>query len=451
MQRPALSLLLTALASTAPAAQDEAEAVLAWARDHAIPLDTPAAGHGFEDLEPLTRVVGDARIVALGEATHGTREIFQLKHRMLELLVERLGFTVFAIEASYPDCVAINEYVEHGVGDPAAALHGQGFWTWDTEEVLALIEWMRAYNADPEHERTLRFYGVDMQQSGTAMTGALEYVREHEPDLAEALASDLEPLTRDTIFLDYSGLPDDELEAIAFGLAELEDYLDVERDALVEATSGRAWSTARQHAAVASQAQQLMAGTGEGPSWRDQCMAANTAWILDQEPEGARVVLWAHNGHVKKDGPPIGFPMMGYYLAERFGAEQVVFGFAFHHGGFQAIASPRPEGDTGPGLRPFEVGPPEEGSIDALLGEVGPALFALDLRTAPAEGPVADWLQAVRPARSIGAVYSYAHPERAWRPTRLADQYDALFFLAETTPARPNPLTRERHGIPDAR
>ena len=111
----------------------------------------------------LRALVGQARVVALGEATHGTREFFQLKHRMLEFLVEEMGFRVFAIEANWPECLAINDYVLHGEGDPEEALAGIYFWTWNTEEVLELIEWMRRYNADPAHEQKLKFYGVDMQ------------------------------------------------------------------------------------------------------------------------------------------------------------------------------------------------------------------------------------------------------------------------------------------------
>jgi hypothetical protein len=111
---------------------------------HAIPLTTPEAGHGLADMEPIGTLIGDARVVALGEATHGTREFFQIKHRFLEYLVARQGFTVFAIEANQPECRAINDYVVNGKGNARDALDGIYFWTWNTEEVLAMIEWMRA-------------------------------------------------------------------------------------------------------------------------------------------------------------------------------------------------------------------------------------------------------------------------------------------------------------------
>ena len=81
-----------------------------WIADNAIPVKSFEAGHGFEDLQPLKKILKDVQIVGLGEATHGTREFFQFKHRMLEFLVKEMGFTVFAIEASYPECFNINNY-----------------------------------------------------------------------------------------------------------------------------------------------------------------------------------------------------------------------------------------------------------------------------------------------------------------------------------------------------
>ncbi|HKE13886.1 MAG TPA: erythromycin esterase family protein, partial [Kofleriaceae bacterium] len=139
--------------------------VVAWIRRSGIPLSGVEAGAGTADMAPLAASIGRARVVALGEATHGTREFFQMKHRMFEYLVSERGFTVFAIEANWPESLAVNRYVLTGEGDPKAALAGLYFWTWNTEEVLALIEWMRAWNADPAHARKVKFFGFDMQFS----------------------------------------------------------------------------------------------------------------------------------------------------------------------------------------------------------------------------------------------------------------------------------------------
>jgi erythromycin esterase len=131
--------------------------VVQWLRSSAIPLKTTDPEAQLNDMSQLGSVIGSARIVAMGEATHGTREFFQMKHRMLEYLVEKKGFTVFAIEANWPESLAVNDYVLSGKGDPAVALAGMYFWTWNTEEVLDMIRWMRKYNDDPAHDKKVKF------------------------------------------------------------------------------------------------------------------------------------------------------------------------------------------------------------------------------------------------------------------------------------------------------
>ncbi len=158
---------------------------VAWVRHHALAFDTVEAGHGFDDLEPLREVVGDARIVALGEGTHGTREFFQMKHRLVEFLASEMGFTIFAIEANMPEAYRVNDYVQGGKGDPQRLIGGMYFWTWNTEEVLAMCEWMQEFNATGAG--TLAFTGFDMQTPQVAMETVREFVADHEPGYADEL------------------------------------------------------------------------------------------------------------------------------------------------------------------------------------------------------------------------------------------------------------------------
>lgn len=149
-----------------------------WIRANAIPLKTVEAGHGFDDMMPLKRVVGTARIVGLGEATHGTREFFQLKHRMVEFLATQMGFTIFSIEANMPEAYKLNDYVLHGTGDPKELLRGMYFWTWQTEEVLAMVEWMREFNRSGKGH--IEFTGFDMQTPTVAAEIVHKYISEHD-------------------------------------------------------------------------------------------------------------------------------------------------------------------------------------------------------------------------------------------------------------------------------
>ncbi len=169
------------LAVTLVALGPPPQEVVDWIGAHAIALATTEAGHGFDDIAPIAPLIGDARIVGLGEATHGTCEFFQLKHRVVEYLVARQGFTVFAIEANQPECRALNDYVLHGTGDPRVGLDGISFWMWNTQEVLAMFEWMRAWNANPEHHNKIQFTGFDMQMSSIAYTSVAAYLTKVAP------------------------------------------------------------------------------------------------------------------------------------------------------------------------------------------------------------------------------------------------------------------------------
>ena len=174
----ARSTLLVAASSLA-CGHDPQREELDWLRANAIPLETCEAGHGFTDLEPLAALVGDARIVSLGECTHGTREVFQMKHRLVEYLASRRGFTIFSIEANMPEAYRLNEYVLEGKGDPKQLIAGMYFWTWNTEEVLAMVEWMREFNRSGKGR--IEFTGFDMQTPDVAMDVVLDFLETADP------------------------------------------------------------------------------------------------------------------------------------------------------------------------------------------------------------------------------------------------------------------------------
>ena len=127
----------------------------------AVILDTVDPTRDFGDLMPLKAILADRRIVAMGEATHGTREFFQMKQRMFEFLVEELGFTLFGMECSTQISADVNAFLQGGAGDAADIANHLTYWPWATEEVRDLLLWMRDYNARPGLARQLRFYGLD--------------------------------------------------------------------------------------------------------------------------------------------------------------------------------------------------------------------------------------------------------------------------------------------------
>jgi len=152
--------------------------IAAWVEVNALPFDGAHLSLPHTDIEFLRDLVGDARIVALGENTHGTRDFFEMKARILRFLVEEMGFNTFAIEATWPEARLVDDYVRTGEGDSARLLAGLYFWTWNTESVLEMIEWMRDHN---EAGGDVGFHGVDMQYPGLALQNVLDYLGEVDP------------------------------------------------------------------------------------------------------------------------------------------------------------------------------------------------------------------------------------------------------------------------------
>lgn len=397
---------------------------LAWIKGNAIPLAGVEAGKGIADMQPLKALIGDATVVGLGEATHGTREFFQLKHRMLEFLATEMGFTVFAIEANLPEAFAVNDYVLRGKGDPAKALAGLYFWTWNTEEVLNLIRWMRAYNQDPAHPKKLHFYGVDMQYGKEALAQAKLWLEGAEPAEAARLAAIGAPLPK---------LP----RKSQGSLSEVDRRAWADFGREIEALIGRLearrpadgdFDRQRQNLRVLTQLAALQGDPTGGFAMRDAAMAANLQWIQAREG-GAKMVLWAHNLHItarpgSRPGPS---DSLGVHLRRRLGAAYRPIGFAFREGGFQAMGQGK--------LQAFEVAPQARGTLDAALAAAGHPVLALDLQKRPGVGPVKTWLESPQGTRNIGAGFTPGQDFIQESP--ITEDYDALLFVGRTTRAVP--------------
>jgi erythromycin esterase len=182
---------------------------------------------------------------------------------------------------------------------------------------------------------------------------------------------------------------------------------------------------ARQHALVAEQAARLY--VDRSFAWRDESMARNARWILDQEPAGTRMVVWAHNGHVNV-AEPFDVAPMGAHLRRALGADYVVLGFVFDRGAFQAM------GGRARGLGAHELGEVPPGNVAEAFHRTGLPLLALDLRRPP-PGVVADWLAAPHPMRETGALFT--DEEAMTQATVLPERFDAVIYVDATTRARP--------------
>lgn len=382
-------------------------------RDKALALRSVAPGPPFSDLEPLADVVNRARVIGLGEATHGTREFFRFKHRLVSWLVETRRVTAFAIEAGMAEARRVNEYVVHGRGDPQEALAGLGFWTWNSAEVLDLLKWMRNYNASGRG--TVAFRGFDMQDPVVAVDSVKAFVVRADP----AFLPRLESAYRDVVaawdrYLSSGGRDTTAFTAAGEGAAAVLAHLEKGRGRYLPASDSATVDWAVQYARLVVQA---MAAQRE-PSLRDAAMADNVAWLLEREPPGGALVLWAHNGHIAR-APGA----MGASLNKRLGDGYRAIGFAFGDGNYTASGVR--------GLAAYVAPPPPAGTVEEALRSVGLPLFALNLATASGEGGV-HWLRERHPMRAVGAVAA----DMAYTSTPLATSFDALIYVDRSTATR---------------
>jgi len=290
------------------------EIVIDWLKKNAIPIKSVEAGNGFADLQPLKRILADARVVGLGEAAHGTREFFQFKHRMVEFLVREMNFNVFAIEASYAGCLKINDYVTGGNISRAEALQNLGFPVWQTEEVAALIDWLRAYNQTIRPERKVKFYGFDMQDMGGS-DAVLGYLKRTAPEKAQEV---LETLTKVGAAAQTAmGGSKESLKGLLPEIDKLIRYFVLQEANFTYKTSRAEYELNLHRLRLLFQAADVF--SQELNDTRDRYMAENIVYLLNRERLGTRIAVWAHNGHISMGDAiylPGGGKAMGAYLRQ---------------------------------------------------------------------------------------------------------------------------------------
>ncbi|MBD0712180.1 erythromycin esterase [Streptomyces sp. CBMA291] len=396
--------------------------------------------HPFTDLRPLDRMIGSARVVGIGEATHSSAEFFEAKHRIFEHLVEEQGFTTFALEANWSTGLLVDAWVRTGKGDIQALMRDEfqeSYRLWNTEEYLDLFRWMRRHNRlHPDHQ--VRFMGNDLGYAGPNLFDTVTaYVARVEPALLPRFR-ELYRASRPTggvesWMLGYMARPLPERRRMADEVNRALTLLERRRPARdPKAREEAAWAV--QHARAIAQVGTEMAhdlfseaGLADAMLYRDRIMAENTVWW--QRHTGDRMVLSAHNGHVGYETTaPHQYPrLQGAFLRDALGADYVSVGASFGQGSFNAHDTDAP----GEPLRSFTVGTLGPDSNAAVLDRVAPGAFYLDLRrTTPA---ARDWLGGYRPTRNIGTVYPW--PE-ALVPVRLAGSYDLLVHFPRITAAR---------------
>ncbi|MEU5224860.1 erythromycin esterase family protein [Streptomyces toyocaensis] len=374
----------------------------------ARPLRTTEPTGSLTDLRALGQAIGDAALVGIGEAAHGSRDFVTFRHRALRYLVEEKGFRSFVLEANWSAGLRLDRYLLTGRGDPARIMSEEfqnAYLLLHSREYLDMIRWMRAYNVEHPGD-PLRFAGNDNAYAGPELYDrVVDHVRRSHPDLLPAVTELYRgpaptPSVGEWIRAATSA-PLDERRARAERTGRVLALLSARPHTGTD--DEHAWAV--QHATVIDQVARLYAfdftdpgAVREAMAYRDTVMADNTVWW--HRRTGHRLVLGGHNSHLYTASSTPNLPLtQGEVLRRRLGDGYLAVGLSFGrgvvHATEQGLQNPVDED-----VRRFEVEPAAPGSVEHTLDRVSHPDWYLDLRTAPAA--VRAWLDTSRPKREIG-------------------------------------------------
>jgi erythromycin esterase-like protein len=424
--------------------------VAALLRDVAEPV---SAIEGAE-LGPLLERIGQARVVLLGEASHGTSEFYRMRARITRELITRLGFTIVAVEADWPDACWIDRYVRHAEQPPASGEPFRRFptWMWRNREVADFVEWLR------EHNRAVRnpavqagFYGLDLYSMYGSIAAVLDYLDRVDPSAAQIARERyacLTPWSGDPAAYGRVALTERQRSCEGPVVAMLTDLLD--RRLEYAQRDGERFLDAAQNARLVANAERYYRAMyyGSVASWnlRDQHMFDTLAMLLDFHGPAARAVVWEHNSHIGDAAATEmgirGEHNVGRLCREAFGEAAYLVGFGTDHGTVAAASN------WDEPMEVMRVRPAHPESYERICHEAELPAFLLALRV-PARPEVREELTPARLERAIGVIYR-PDSERAshYFQASLPHQFDEYVWFDRTTAVAPLGA-RPIRGVPD--
>lgn len=275
-------------------------------------------------VEQLT-IPDSAQIIALGEAAHGNKEFQELKLSVLKELVEKYEVKSFALETDFGEGVAVNEYIHGGDGTAENAVNNLSFTIYQTQQMIALVTWMREYNDNVPDGEKLSFYGFDLQNPRTDV----EYVKRYL-DKTKAIHDFNETDTLNVLLKEDISLSDESTQNAVRMLKTVKVELENNREKYIENSDQREYELALHCVDNILYCVDLFSidlnEYGSYNNKRDELMAQNVMWILEheQEKENARIMIAGHNGHIAKAGGY--YTSMGDNLNQKYGDRYLAIG-----------------------------------------------------------------------------------------------------------------------------
>ncbi len=405
------------------------------------------------DLGPLLDRIGAARVVLLGEATHGTSEFYRMRERISRELIERKGFSFIAIEGDWPDAARIDHYVRHARHPPSewTAFARFPVWMWRNREVRAFVDWLRQHNAKVDDAERVAFHGLDLYSLYNSIRSILKYLDDVDPQAAAVARQRygcLTPWQADPATYGHatltgayetcehevvSMLMDLMKKHTAYAEHDGERFLDVVQNARLVANAERYYRT-------------MYYGSRSSWNLRDSHMFETLQTLLNFYGPKARAIVWAHNSHVG-DANATEMSLRGEYnigqlCREEFGDAAYLVGFGTNSGTVAAASN---------WDEPMEiktVRPALPDSYERLCHEAGKSQFLLPLRS-PHAADLNERLMKPRLERAIGVIYRPdTELQSHYFQAVLPRQFDEYIWFDETRAVTPL-KTEEVEGLPD--
>ncbi|MDQ0391387.1 protein-L-isoaspartate(D-aspartate) O-methyltransferase [Labrys monachus] len=406
----------------------------------AEPLPTPedpAFGSAFDRFR-------HARVVLLGEASHGTSEFYRARAAITRRLVGEHGFTIVAAEADWPDAATIDRHVRLKPSDPGQRPPFRRFptWMWRNTDVDAFTRWLRRHNAALPAAARAGFYGLDLYNLSASTRAVIDYLDRVDPEAAAVARrrygcltpwqNDPQAYGRMALSEGYAPCEEAVVRMLAEICARELDFAAADPDSFLDAS---------QNARLVRDAERyyraMFYGAAESWNLRDRHMFETLCHVLDAKGPSAKAVVWAHNSHIgdarkTEMGRVRGELNIGQLCRERFGADAALIGFGTH-AGTVACAS-----DWDEPMEVKQVSPSRSDSYERLAHDTGVPRFLLDLGAAPAL--LREALMKERLERFIGVIY---RPESErwshYSACTLPEQFDAYVWFDQTSAVTPIP------------
>jgi protein-L-isoaspartate(D-aspartate) O-methyltransferase len=405
------------------------------------------------DLGPLLERIGDARIVLLGEATHGTSEFYRMRERISRELIVKKGFRFIAIEGDWPDAARVDHYVRH-LEYPASewtAFARFPTWMWRNNEVRDFVNWLREHNAATKPEKRVAFHGLDLYSLYVSIRSVLSYLDQVDPDAAKIARERygcLTPWQGDPATYGHAALTGSYRTCETHVVRALKDLLE-KRVAYAE-HDGERFFDAVQNARLVANAERYyrIMYYGSRASWnlRDDHMFTTLKNLLAFYGTASKAIVWAHNSHVGDSAATemgsLGEHNIGHLCRQEFGGSAYLIGFGTNSGTVAAAS------DWDGPMEIKKIQPALPNSYERLCHATGHARFTLGLRNR-ADLTGRQGLGKPQLERAIGVIYR-PETERAshYFQAVLPRQFDEYIWFDDTRAVTPFD-TAELAGLPD--